>query len=258
MRPIGPRVRVVAQIVVGDQDDARAAVGHLAAVEPAQPALDHRVASSSASAMRVGHRPVPGLGVGVGAGVGEVQLGDGPQMRLVEAVAPVVLVGDSGEHVRPHELRVGCPRVRSTRRRPDAAAAVSPGTVFSSSTPTTSAVSYAPDRRSAIAARAATLPDAHAASWRDGRGVPQAVVTRGGHRAEVALTGEHLAEGVGDVDHLDRGGVDLGRGERGVDDLGGQVGEVQAFAGEVASEIALIAAEDPDVRGAAHDGRYYN
>ena len=44
---------------------------------------------------------------------------------------------------------------------------MSPGTVFSSSTPTTSAVSYAPDRRSAIAASVATLPDAHAASCRE-------------------------------------------------------------------------------------------
>ena len=50
---------------------------------------------------------------------------------------------------------------------PRCSAAVSPGTVFSSSMPTTNAVSYAPDRRSAIAASAATLPDAHAASWRD-------------------------------------------------------------------------------------------
>ena len=39
--------------------------------------------------------------------------------------------------------------------------------------------------------------------------------------------------------------------ERVVHHFGGQVGEIMAFAGEVAREIALIAAEDPDV-GCAH------
>src|SRR6185312_1227232 len=34
---------MLAQVGVGDQDDARAAVGHLTAVEPPQPALDERV-----------------------------------------------------------------------------------------------------------------------------------------------------------------------------------------------------------------------
>ena len=94
----------------------------------------------------------------------------------------------------------------------------------------------------------ATLPDAHAASWRAAGVSHRPSLTRGGHRAEVALPGEHLAEGVADVDDVDVGGVDLGRLERVVDDLGGQVGEVVAFAGEVAREVALIAAEDPDVR----------
>jgi len=64
------------------------------------------------------------------------------------------------------------------------------------------------------------------------------------------LPGEHLAEGVRHMNHFDGGGVDLGRAQRVVDDLGGQVGEIKAFAGEVAREIALIAAEDPDVRSA--------
>ncbi len=83
------------------------------------------------------------------------------------------------------------------------------------------------------------------------RRVPEAVVHGGGHRAEVTLAGEHLAERVGEVDDLDVGGVHVGRGESGVDDLGGQVGEVASLAGEVAGEVALIAAENPDV-GSAH------
>ena len=68
----------------------------------------------------------------------------------------------------------------------------------------------------------------------------------------MALAGEHLAEGVGDVHHLDRGGIQARGGERGVDHLGGQLGEIQALAGQVAAEVALVAAENPDVGGAAH------
>ena len=39
----GPGVRVIAQVSVGDEHDACAAIGHLAAVEPSQPALDDGV-----------------------------------------------------------------------------------------------------------------------------------------------------------------------------------------------------------------------
>jgi hypothetical protein len=63
----------------------------------------------------------------------------------------------------------------------------------------------------------------------------------------MALTGKHLAESIGHVNHLDVRGIDAGRREGVVHHFGGQVGEVMAFAGEVAREIALIAAEDPDV-----------
>ena len=86
-----------------------------------------------------------------------------------------------------------------------------------------------------------------------GRGsVPQSVVDAGRHRTEMALPREHLAERIAHVNHLDVRGVDLGRGERVVNDFGGQVGEIMAFAGEVAREVALIAAKDPDV-GSAHE-----
>ena len=40
---------------------------------------------------------------------------------------------------------------------------------------------------------------------------------------------------------------DLGRGEGGVDDLAGQIREVEAFFGEVSGEVALVAAENPDI-----------
>ena len=103
-----------------------------------------------------------------------------------------------------------------------------------------------------MAASVATLPDAQAASCRVD-GVFQRPVDDGGrHGAEVALGGEQFAERVGDVDDADVGGVDLGRLERRGHHLGGQLGEVEAFAVQVAGEVALIAAEDPDV-GAGHD-----
>ena len=67
----------------------------------------------------------------------------------------------------------------------------------------------------------------------------------------MALPGEHLAESVGHVDDADRGAVQPGALECAVDDLGGQRGEVEAFAGEIAREVALVATEDPDARHAS-------
>ena len=168
---------------------------------------------------------------------------------VVEAVAAVVLVGDSVEHVRPHELGVG-----ALVAGPRGGAEVLRGGVAGHGL-----LQFdADDERRAVCAgpqighrRQGRDAARRARGFVAGRGgVPQAVVHGGGHRAEVALPGEHLAEGVADVDHVDVGGVDLGRAQRVVDDLGGQIGEVEAFAGEVAGEIALIAAEDPDVRSA--------
>ena len=74
----------------------------------------------------------------------------------------------------------------------------------------------------------------------------------GGHRTEVGLPGEQLSERVGDVHDADRARVHPRGGEGGVDHLAGQVGEIEALAGQVAAEVALIAAENPDVGGAAH------
>ena len=48
----------------------------------------------------------------------------------------------------------------------------------------------------------------------------------------------------------------LGRRQGGIHHLGGQVREVTAFPAEVAREVALVAAEDPDVVH-AQEG-YYN
>ena len=85
-----------------------------------------------------------------------------------------------------------------------------------------------------------------------GRRVPELVADRGRHRPEVALSGEHLTEGVCDVDNSDVGGVHLRRGERALDDLCGQSREVTVLFAEIASEIALVAAENPHACRAVH------
>jgi hypothetical protein len=67
----------------------------------------------------------------------------------------------------------------------------------------------------------------------------------------MALPREHLAERVGHVNHVDVRGVHLGRAQGAVDDFGCQVREIVALAGQIACEVTLIAAEDPDI-GSAH------
>src|SRR5690349_12998581 len=69
----------------------------------------------------------------------------------------------------------------------------------------------------------------------------------GRHSAQVTLAGEQLTEGVCDVDDPDAGGVDPGVVEGVVDDLAGESGEVDLVTAEIAGEIALVAAENPDI-----------
>ena len=74
------------------------------------------------------------------------------------------------------------------------------------------------------------------------RGVPQTRTDGGRHGAQVALLSEHLTEGVGDVHDVDIGGVDPRFRQGLVHQLAGQIGEITAFPGQVAGEIALISA----------------
>ncbi len=69
----------------------------------------------------------------------------------------------------------------------------------------------------------------------------------GRHGAQLGLPGEQRTEGVCDMDNADVGGLDSGAVQRVVDDLEGELGEVDLLAGEVAREIALTTAENPDV-----------
>ena len=208
--------------------------------------------SRSPPGPQVRHGPAAGLRVGIRSRVGEVQLGDRAQVGLVEAVPPVVLVGDAGEHVGPHELGVG-----ALVADPGGRAEVLGGGVARHGLLQLDA----DDQRGLVGAgpQVGDRGQRRDAAGRAGglvagrRGVPQPVVHGGGHRAEVALAGEQLTEGVGDVHDVDRGGVHPRGGERGIDHFGGQIGEIEALAGQVAAEVALVAAEDPDVGGAAHE-----
>ncbi len=187
-------------------------------------------ASSPPDGEQIGHLPVAGLGVGVTPGVGQVHRGDRMQMGVVDAVAPVVFVGDLVEHVRPHERRV-LAFVAGPRRR----AQVLRGDVAGHGL-----LQFQPDHQGGAVVAGPQIghrgQGGHTAGGAGrlvagGRGVPQTVVHGGRHRAEMALTGEHLTEGVGHVHHLDVGGVDHRLGEGLVDDLAGQVGEVASSPG---------------------------
>ncbi len=54
-----------------------------------------------------------------------------------------------------------------------------------------------------------------------GRGIPEAIGHRRGHRTQMALPSKHLAEGIGDMYDPDVGGLNLGRGQRARDHLSG-------------------------------------
>ena len=171
---------------------------------------------------------------------------------VVEAVAAVVLVGDLGEHVRPHERGV-----LALVADPGGGAEVLRGGVAGHRL-----LQLDADDERAVVCAGAQVGDGGQGSdaarraggfVAGGGGSHSSVVDGGRHRAEVALAGEQLAEGVADVDHVDvarrrrwprracrRRPRRSGRRSRGL-------------RGEVAGEVALVAAEDPDV-GSGHEG----
>ena len=173
-------------------------------------------------------------------------------MGLVEAVPLVVFVGDAGEHVRPHELGVGA-------LVPDPGRSAE---VFGGGVARHGFLQLDADHQCGLVRTGPQIGDRGQGRDAAGsarrlmarrRGVPQPFVHGGGHRPEVGLTREQLTEGVGDMHDADRVSVHARGSKRGVDHFAGQVGEIEALAGQVAAEVALIAAEDPDIRGAAHE-----
>ena len=147
-------------------------------------------------------RPAPGLGQRVGLRVPHVELGDGVQVRIVQAVAAVVLIGQLAEHVRPHVLGV-LALVTDPRSRAEVAGRGVPRDV---------PLLLDGDHQHAVVAAGLDVghgrQHGHAARGAGrlvpgGRLAPQVRLDGGGHRPELSLPGEELAERVPDVNGFD-------------------------------------------------------
>ena len=172
------------------------------------------------------------------------------QVPVVQAVAPVVLVGQLAEHVRPYELGV-LALVADPGRGAEVLGRLSSRYV--------AFLLNADDQHAVVPAG---LDIGHGAQDGDaarragrlvpGRGLaPQRIVDRGGHGAQLTLAGEQLPEGVPDVDGLDVVCRDLGVVEGAGHRLGDHVGDLQALTRVIPRVVALIAARDPHT-SAAH------
>ena len=230
--------------LVGDQQHARGAVGDLGAVGAPQPPLDDRVVVIVVGEAARAERPAARLGQRVAPGVAHVELGDRVQVRLVQAVAAVVLVGQLAEHVRPH-----VPGVLALVADPGGRAEM-PGRLGAGHVP----LLLHGDHQHAVVAAGLDIgrsrEHGHAARRAGrlvpgGRLAPQPRLDGGGHRAQLSLPGEQLPERVPDVDgrHVLRG--DAGPVQRASHRFGHHVGDFQALARVVPREVALVAAGDP-------------
>ncbi len=247
----GPRpggdLRVVGQVVARHQHDPGGAVGHRPAVGLAQPALDERVGLVVGAEAPVGERPRPGLRQRVRAGVAGVQLGDGQQVPAVDAVAPVVLVGQRAEHVRPQVLRV-LPLVPDPRRRAHVAGADVTGHRLLQLDPEHQRGVVPPGLQVRHRGQRRQRPG-RARTLMPGRGhTPQARLHGRGQRPEVPLPGEQLPERVAHVHDTDLVGPQVGRGQRLPHRLRRDPRDVQALPARVAREVRLVPADEPDLR----------
>lgn len=166
-------------------------------------------------------------------------------MRVVEAVAPFVLVGQRTERPRPHILRaLGVTSDPSGRTH-----------VVSSEITRHGAFKLgAEDQRDVVAPR---LEIGHGGEQRDAAGRTRCLVPRGRfpgkrgfhggrHGSEMTLSGEQLPEGIADMDNSNVRGVDLRRFQCSRHDFAEHRGEVPALLGPVAREVRLIPAQNPD------------
>jgi hypothetical protein len=251
-----PQPRIRATRSRAGQDDRRAAVGDLAAVGAAQPALDDRVDGVVLREGRVGQGPAAGLRERVAPRVAEVLAADRDEVAAIEAPALGVGVADAGEHARP-QVAGALALVAGPRRGAEVARGHLAGDV--------ALLLDAEDEGELVAPG---LEVGHRGEDRDrARGARGLVARRGHapqrrprgrrHRPELALAGEQLAEGVADVDHAgggEGGEVEVAAGEGVVDQLADQVDQLAAVAREVPGEVALGAAEDED--RARHGGEH--
>ena len=243
--PVAPeQARVAPHGPVGHQHHAGGAVGDLAAPVAAGPAVDHRVGLRVVGEAVGAEAPLAGLGQRVGAGVGEGLLRQGVEVDRVEPVAAVVLLGQVGEGGRPDVA--GLALVPDPRRRAHGHAGVVAGLRALDLDAEHQGDVVAPglevghggeDGEAARRARPLVTGRGHA---------PQGLLDRGRHGAPVALAGHQLAEGVAHVDDLDPVGAGAGVLEGRPHDLGDQPVGPGPVLGDVAGEVALVPAQDPD------------
>ena len=258
--PSGRAVRMVAQVVVGDQDDARAAVGHLAAVEATQPALDDRVDLVVVVGRRRSGTAQPRVcALGLRGALAKFSAAIARRWVVVEAVPTVVLVGDAREHVRPHELRVDSPScpIHAAAPRCCGRRVARHGLL-----------QFDADHQRGVGRRRTADRRSRPASRRCPTRTPPRGGTTGCPTARRARWPASLRGGPGAANSSPNAlatcttsisaASSPARGEGGVDDLGGQVRRNRGPRGSGCGEVALVATENPDVRGAAHGGRYYN
>src|SRR5689334_13171933 len=245
----GVRARPARAEPVGNQQQAGHAVGDLGAVGAAQPPLDDGVVVVILGEAARAELPFAGLGKRVVFRIAHVELGDGVQVLVFQAVAAVVLVGQLAEHVRPHERGV-----LALVPDPGGRAEVL-GRVFAGY------IALLLDREYEDAVVAAGLDLGRGRQYGDaaggaggfvprGRLAPQPRLDRGRHRAELPLPGEELAERVPDVDRFHVFRSYPGIFQRARHGLGHHVGDLQALARVVPREVTLVAARDPRVRAA--------
>ena len=190
-----------------------------------------------------GQFPPPGLCVRIPAGVLETAGGEGTEVGVVEAVAPVVFVAEGGEHLGPHH-RDALGLVRDPGRG---------AKVGHRGRGRDVAHHLDADHQRHVVPPG--LEVGHRGQHGDTAGGTSGFVTRRREPSErrirlhqetteMALAAVDLRREVADVTHLDRVGVEAGVGQRAVHRFGDEVGERRPLASPVPDEVGLRAADD--------------
>ena len=234
------RARVLARQRLAGQDHAGGAVGDLAAVELAQPALDNRIQRIVFTEAALGEAPFARLRLGVAPRVVEVDLGDARQMLVREAVAFLVLGADPIEQERPGKIAV-----RRFPALPGGGAQV-PG----AGSTVGAAHKLQADNTGRVVVSGFDV--AQGTEHGDGPGSAGGFVARGGNMrqlrknvaekaADKALAAKQLGHEVAHMPHFDPRRVQRGIRDPGFHDLAEHGEQVQALAMPVAREVRLRA-----------------
>lgn len=225
------------------QDHGGRPVRHLTAIGLAHPALDDRIGLIVGGEAGVGEGVVARLGVRVALGVVEIDLGDAAQVRLIDAVALVVLVGQVGEGARPDiggvaELMAGPGRraqIFGARLAGDIAHQFD---AQHQGRAVMAGLNVRHGRQQGQTARGA------GALVPRRRQVAEAGLGLGEEAAQQALTGEQVADEVADMADVDVLGIQTRGLQPAVHGLAEAVEHLLALARPVAPEVRLPAAQN--------------